>query len=102
MSHLLQKYLKHCKKLRRANGIAPHKPILLLSILQAFEHNLISDNRIYITPEIVGLFKSNWNALVSTNHDCRISYPFYYMKSEGFGNLFQKKVLTILINWILW
>lgn len=45
------------------------------------------DGKVYLTPELVALFKSNWDALVTTNHDCRISYPFFYMKSEGFWEL---------------
>lgn len=88
----LRKYLHILKKLHidRSHGKAPHKPILLLSVLQAFNENLITDQRIYITPELVGLFKSNWSSLVITNHDCRISYPFYYLKSDGFWKLIPK------------
>ena len=80
------------KKLRidRSHGIAPHKPILLLSVLQAFQNYLIINQRIYITPELVALFKSNWSLLVITNHDCRISYPFYYLKSDKFWKLIPK------------
>ncbi|KYG77754.1 HNH endonuclease [Roseivirga spongicola] len=85
-NEFLTKYLKVFRKLRidRSHGIAPHKPILLLSIIQAYETKRISEPKIYLTPELVALFKTNWNKLVQTNHDCRISYPFFYMKSEGF------------------
>lgn len=88
----LQKYLNRFKKLRidRSHGLAPHKPILLISVLQLFQNNLITGPRIYLSPELVALFKSNWNALVTTNHDCRISYPFYYLKSEKFWTLIPK------------
>jgi putative restriction endonuclease len=88
----LQKYLRAFKNLHvdRSHGIAPHKPILLLSVLQAFQNNQIPDQRIYITPELVALFKTNWNLLVTTNHDCRISYPFYYLKSDKFWQLIPK------------
>jgi len=88
----LQKYLNSFKKLRidRSHGIAPHKPVLLISILQAFKNNLISGQRIYITPELVALFKANWCLLVTSNHVCRISYPFYYLKSDMFWKLIPK------------
>jgi putative restriction endonuclease len=88
----LSKYLIIFKKLRvdRSHGTAPHKPILLLSVLQLYHANLISDQRVYITPELVALFKSNWNSFVRTNHDCRISYPFYYLKSDKFWQLIPK------------
>ncbi|MFZ4401748.1 MAG: HNH endonuclease [Bacteroidales bacterium] len=88
----LQKYLIAFQKLRidRSHGIAPHKPILLLSVLQSFQTGQIINSKIYITPELVTLFKSNWSLLVKTNHDCRISYPFYYLKSDKFWELIPK------------
>ncbi len=77
------------RKLRRDSkkGGAPHKPILLLSIIQLFEDNLINSNKIYITPDLVGYFKSTWNMLVTTNHDLRFALPFYHMSSEPFWKL---------------
>ncbi len=89
MNTALAKYLQKFKKLRvdRSHGIAPHKPILLIAVIQSYLSGEIKDRRIYITPELVALFKSIWSALVTTAHDCRISYPFYYMKSEGFWKL---------------
>jgi putative restriction endonuclease len=89
MQDQLKKYIFIFSKLRidRSHGIAPHKPVLLLSVLQAIQSNLINDQRIYITPELVALFKTIWSQLVITNHDCRISYPFYYLKSDKFWHL---------------
>jgi putative restriction endonuclease len=88
----LKKYLLLFKKIRidRSHGIAPHKPLLLLSVLQLYHSKLILDRRVFITPELVALFKANWIALVRTNHDCRISYPFYYLKSDRFWQLVPK------------
>jgi putative restriction endonuclease len=93
MDENLRKYQLAFRKLRidRSHGVAPHKPILLLSILQAFQNNLLINNRIYLSPELVALFKANWSALVRTNHDCRISYPFYYLKSENFWRIIPKR-----------
>lgn len=89
MQEILQKYLKAFKKLRidRAHGVAPHKPILLISVLQTFQNGTNNEKRIYITPELVAFFKSNWNALVTTNHDCRFSLPFYHLTSDKFWKL---------------
>ena len=88
----LQKYLSGFRKLRidRAHGIAPHKPVLLLSVLQAFQSNVITNNRIYITPELVALFKANWSLLVTSNHDCRFALPFYHLTSDKFWNIIPK------------
>lgn len=94
----LQKYKTAFQKLRidRTHGKAPHKPILLLSVLQAYRQGFISGNRIYITPELVGMFKTNWNLLVNTPHDCRFSYPFWYLKSAFFWSLVPKPGFEII------
>jgi len=89
---LILQYIKAFEKLRidRAHGNAPHKPILLISILQMFQRGLINSSRIYITPELVALYRSNWSLLVTTNHDCRFALPFYHLTSDKFWKLLPK------------
>lgn len=82
-------YCSRFDNLRRdhKNGGAPHKPILLISVIQAYQKGLFKTNEIFIVPELVGLFKSNWNVLVETNHQCLFTLPFYHMSSEPFWEL---------------
>ena len=89
MSNQLLSYVKSFQNLRQdhKNGGAPHKPILLLSVLESYRTGAITDNRIYITPEIVSLFKYYWSSLVTTQHDCKFTLPFYHMSSEPFWTL---------------
>jgi putative restriction endonuclease len=73
-------YINYFNKLRRANNKqlkAPHKPVLLLSVLQFVREGAITTNRIFITPELVIAFKSNWKVLVDTPHSCNFSLPFF-------------------------
>ncbi len=88
----LNKYLNVFQRLRidRAHGFAPHKPILLISLIQAFKNELITSDRIYITPELVALFKTNWSLLVRSNHDCKFSLPFFHLISDKFWKLIAK------------
>lgn len=67
---------------------APHKPLILLSVIQAFESGLLTDNRIFITPELTSIFKTNWNALVTTGHTLGFAMPFFRLKNES-GNWWQ-------------
>ncbi|MBA4155399.1 HNH endonuclease [Flavobacterium sp.] len=87
----LNKYCNDFKKLNRSThpvlGKAPHKPILLLSVLQLIRKGEITSNRIEITPELVLAFKSNWQALVTTLHTCNFALPFFHLKSEPFWQL---------------
>ncbi len=83
-------YYIHCfGKLRRdnKNGGAPHKPVLLLSIIELYSKGVIKDNRVYITPEIVSSFKSIWSRLVVSNHHMIFALPFYHLRSEPFWSL---------------
>ncbi len=89
----LAKYIRYFRRLKvdRSHGVpAPHKPILLLSVLQLYKSGVIKDNRVYITPELVALFKANWSLLVISNHHCNIAYPFYHLKSSAFWKLIPK------------
>jgi len=89
----LQQLISKIKKLKidKAHGIAPHKPIMLISLLQYFDNGCLNENKIYITPELVALFKSNWSQLVTTKHDCRFALPFYHLTSDGFWQLIPKQ-----------
>ncbi len=82
----LTHYIKAFTKLRVARSgdeKAPHKPVLLLSVMDAVEAGEMSDNKVFITPELIARFKSNWSLLVLTNAFVpNFSLPFYYLKNE--------------------
>lgn len=87
----IDKYLYQFSKLKRASlhgARAPHKPILLLSVVQLMDEGLINDNRIYITAELVARFKDNWNLYVD-NHGFRPNFylPFFHLRSDKFWHL---------------
>lgn len=85
----LSYYAKKFQRLRvdRAHGVAPHKPILLLSVIELFEKNKISENRIYISPTLIATFLKYWSYLGSLNHNPDISRPFFHMRSGKFWHL---------------
>lgn len=91
IEELLEKYIKQFKSLNRAShktmGKAPHKPIMLLSVLQLIQKGDIQTNKIYITGELVIAFKRNWNRLVETNHIPNFALPFFHLNSEPFWRL---------------
>jgi putative restriction endonuclease len=89
MKYNLPYYIHWFTHLKRdsKNGGAPHKPILLLSIIDLFEKGILYGNHIYILPELVAAFKSNWSKLVFTNHFPIFAMPFYHMSSETFWTL---------------
>jgi len=83
-------YYIHCfTHLKRdmKNGGAPHKPLLILSLIEQFEKKTIYNEQIFITPELVSSFKTHWTELVLTNHHQIFALPFYHMHSEPFWSL---------------
>jgi len=88
---LLNHYIKQFSKLNRAtvNGDkAPHKPILLLCIIQLIEIKEITENTIFITPELVATFKDIWSLLVrNPKFTANFSLPFFHLQSDKFWHL---------------
>lgn len=62
------------------NGGAPHKPILLLSIIHEYELRRISDNKIFITPELTHSFSVTWNKLGLAEKPFRRPFCIYLTK----------------------
>lgn len=91
---LISKYLLQFKNLNRGYtkglGRAPHKPILLLSILQLIENGDIQTNRITISADLLLKFRTTWEQLVETNHVQNFALPFFHMRSEPFWFLVPK------------
>ncbi|TVP71086.1 MAG: hypothetical protein EA342_00650 [Leptolyngbya sp. LCM1.Bin17] len=82
-------YAKKFQRLRvdRAHGVAPHKPILLLAVMEQVERGLMSQNRIELSPQLTQTFLKYWSHLGSASHHPDISRPFFHMKSGKFWHL---------------
>lgn len=69
-------------------GPAPHKPVLLLTLLDMIDRGQISENRVKITPELVATFRVYWRAFVSEGRwQERIVLPFRHLVYEGWWEL---------------
>ncbi|MDB9525145.1 hypothetical protein PN498_04030 [Oscillatoria sp. CS-180] len=86
----LNYYAKKFQRLRvdRAHGVAPHKPILLLSVIESFAKSRITENRIELTESFNRTFLKNWSYLGSPQHHPDIARPFFHMKSGKFWHLY--------------
>ena len=85
MTLSLQKYLKAFTRLKRGvtpYGLAPHKPVLLLSLIELIEKGLVTNNQFEVNADLVATFKENWLLLVPTLHQADFTQPFYYLQSE--------------------
>ena len=73
---------------RLKGALAPHKPILLLSVIEGINAGEIRENKIYITPELVATFKGYWHQLAAnSSFTSNFALPFYHLKNDGFWHL---------------
>jgi len=74
-------------------GLAPHKPILLLSILILEKNDRIDLNNIKIDLNLRETWNELWSCLKYL-HPGPIYLPFYHLKSDGFWHIEFKKDAT--------
>jgi len=63
---------------------APHKPFLLLSIMDLIAQGLITENFIKPSFELVDTWNGYWNAIMPIGMASSMAYPFPRMRSDGF------------------
>lgn len=69
--------------------IAPHKAVLLLTVIDMIEAGKILSPYIQITDSLKNNFKRVWDANVArcSGYEPRISYPFFHLSSSPFWEL---------------
>ena len=96
---LFDKYIHQIRKPNRGYnkgyGRAPHKPILLLAIIELISKGLISSNRIFITGDLILSFRDIFQKLVTTGHNANFALPFFHMRSEPFWYIVNKPGMAI-------
>jgi putative restriction endonuclease len=66
-------------------GLAPHKPLLLLVVLEMAEQGLLPEKSLPLTPELAFRFYSCWG-IVAHRRTQRpdVRFPFHHLQSDGF------------------
>ena len=63
------------RKSNRQHGAAPHKPILLLALLDEIQRGAYRNNLNTVTAELVASFRAYWQALVSSALEVGVPLP---------------------------
>jgi putative restriction endonuclease len=66
---------------------APHKPLLLLSILDLIASGSITKNFIEPSFELAETFNSYWSKVMPIGISASMSYPFYHLETADFWHL---------------
>ena len=84
-NEIMEALLQQITSLRRIStkyGLAPHKPILLLAVIESFENGEIEKNQIDISEKLLLRFYDFWKLLVKTNDEPNFSLPFFNLGNE--------------------
>lgn len=108
-------YLSAFEKMKRAimRGVkAPHKPLLLLAIVNLCQRGLIKDKYVVLSSELVGEFKRLWRLYIGEQNTegsilvaeglamdiphsypfkCSIENPYYHLQHEPFWRLVKRE-----------
>ncbi len=91
LNNSLQHYSAAFSKLNRgyvSGQRAPHKPVLLLAVIDSIEAGEVFENRIYSTPELVARFKDVWSRYVDSEvFSPNFTNPFYHLTGDRFWHL---------------
>lgn len=82
----------------RAHGIAPHKPILVLSVIHLIRNGEIDKNRIDLSKQLNEAFLFAWNYLGSDTHNPDISRPFFHLRGDKFWHLIPRAGFQKILN----
>lgn len=90
MASEAERWIDRFQRLRvdRARGFAaPHKPLLLLSILDLIDDRTIVGPQVELTPELIETFQTYWQAVVTDPPKGAMYLPFFHLKSDRFWTL---------------
>src|SRR5579872_2946944 len=75
----------HLRVYRARGGPAPHKPLLLLVVLELAEQGLLPKEVLPLTPELAFRFCTYWN-IVARRRTQRpdVRFPFHHLHRDGF------------------
>lgn len=79
------------KRDRSSGHEKPHKPILLLAVMDLIERGIINNNRIVPSQELRETFTAYFKVVLQGNDHNSPENPFYYLCSEGFWSLYPKR-----------
>ena len=69
---------------KRGSHERPHKPVLLLSIIDLLDRGLIKTNAVPFSEELVATFKSYFDVVKAANDKPTIENPFYFLSGDKF------------------
>jgi putative restriction endonuclease len=84
-------------RVSRSDGVAPNKPILLLSVIEMIGLGILHNNEIPLFGELIATFLNLWSYLEPIRKP-NIGLPFYHLISDGFWHYKMKSGFESLLT----
>src|SRR5215510_7855323 len=104
----LESYLERFAKLRSDSSRsrwpattyyrAPHKPVLLLAVMDLIAEGTVSANLIEISPDLGELFTLYWSRVMPPDQRGNLALPFFHLKSDGFWHLMPQPGKKVIVE----
>lgn len=72
---------------KRGDHERPHKPVLLLSIIDLLDRGVIRENAVPLSDELIATFKRYFAVVKRENDQPTIQNPFFHLSGDGFWKL---------------
>ncbi len=82
----MQKMERLRKGEKGSEGPAPHKPVLLLAVIDLIRQGQIRENKIFPSPDLAEMFMKYW-LKVAIDRTPNFAMPFFHLKGEKFWHL---------------
>ena len=82
--------LYNLRRDKRGSHERPHKPVLLLSIIDLLDRGLITTNRVPLSADLVATFRRYFTIVARNNDQPSIQNPFYFLSGDRFWRLVPK------------
>ena len=82
--------LYNLRRDKRGSHERPHKPVLLLSIIDLLDRGVITRNEVSLSEELVTVFKRYFKTVREGNDQPTIQNPFFHLCGDGFWQLVPK------------
>lgn len=62
----------------------PHKLVMLLSVIELADRELLTENKIYLEEPLITIFENYFNLIRKKDDWCQPGPPFFHLRSSGF------------------
>jgi putative restriction endonuclease len=76
---------------KRGSHERPHKPVLLLSILDLLDRGVIAENRIPLSEELARSFRRYFDVVRERDDQPTIQYPYFHLSGDQLWELIPKR-----------